>query len=322
MDQHIPIRLADSDTAARYPLAVGGECAFEARDGGFAAQIEMPPMRAGDVLIPSFYGAGIRGYRFSLVSARARTALNPVGEFTNGRTAGPAPVAADTQTASADIQTHIDYFSFAVDTQPLRLDLEIAADRPPVAHLLTVTARPAEIEFDTSATVSVHAGPVRVPALSQMGVDGDRRHHICSPTSVAMVMAACGRPAPLPAFADACRDRQTGLYGVWPVNLFAASRLGLIGAVETFHDWRDACRVLDRGLPLITSIRFARDGLTGAPLAQTGGHLVVLRGVEGDEVLVNDPAAPDAASVPRRYRRSEFARAWLTYRGAAYILCP
>ena len=69
---------------------------------------------------------------------------------------------------------------------------------------------------------------------------------------------------------------------------------------------------------MVASIRFAAGGLAGAPLAATGGHLVLLRGIGDGAVVVNDPAAPPA-EVERRYSTEEFAAAWLRWRGAAYV---
>ncbi|PYP99333.1 MAG: hypothetical protein DMF83_30930, partial [Acidobacteria bacterium] len=60
--------------------------------------------------------------------------------------------------------------------------------------------------------------------------------------------------------------------------------------------------------------------LGGAAVAATSGHLLVLVGLEGDTVLVNDPAAPTAASVPRRYRADELGNAWLARGGIGYVL--
>ena len=52
----------------------------------------------------------------------------------------------------------------------------------------------------------------------------------------------------------------------------------------------------------------------------TTGHLIVLTGYEDGVVLVNDPAAPSAETVPRRYRRDQLTRAWLERRGIGYVL--
>ena len=57
-------------------------------------------------------------------------------------------------------------------------------------------------------------------------------------------------------------------------------------------------------------------------MAATAGHLVVVHGLEGDSVLVNDPAAPHHGAVNRRYPVTAFSEAWFRHRGAAYILLP
>jgi hypothetical protein len=47
-----------------------------------------------------------------------------------------------------------------------------------------------------------------------------------------------------------------------------------------------------------------------------------VRGLEGNRVLVNDPAAVDSATVERNYDLVEFSNAWLAMRGASYIIAP
>ena len=87
------------------------------------------------------------------------------------------------------------------------------------------------------------------------------------------------------------RDAATGMFGVWPLNLHAASRAGRLGAVEAFCDFSEPCSALRAGSPVIASIRFEADALTGAPLTRTPGHLVLVHGVCRTQVRVNDPAA-------------------------------
>ena len=58
-------------------------------------------------------------------------------------------------------------------------------------------------------------------------------------------------------------------------------------------------------------------------MQQTGGHLVVLYGLEfeGEHgyALVMDPAAPSTAQVARRYPLKAFSDAWLSHRGGTYL---
>jgi hypothetical protein len=145
---------------------------------------------------------------------------------------------------------------------------------------------------------------------------------VCSPVSTAMVIGAHRRSVITERIIAECHDTITGMYGLWPLAIRSAAAAGLIGAVELFSDWQPALACLDAGLPLVASIRYAGGQLPGAPMNATGGHLVVVHGVTGSEVLVHDPAAPNHGSVSRRYPLDAFSRAWFRHRGAVYILCP
>ena len=166
------------------------------------------------------------------------------------------------------------------------------------------------------------AGRVRlvVPALSQMEEDAAIRHRVCSPTCVAMVLAYHGRPV---AVADLAREMfqpELDIYGVWPAAIRAASRRGVGGYLLRFPDWGSAAWCLGEGMPVIASVRYRSGELTDAAIAETTGHLLVLTGYDGDDVFVNDPAAPRAAEVSRRYRLDELRRVWLERSGIGYVL--
>ncbi len=143
---------------------------------------------------------------------------------------------------------------------------------------------------------------------------------ICSPTSVAMVLAYWGVPVALGDLAAEMFHPALDLYGVWPAAIHVAGRHGLLGYLLRFPDWSSAAWCLERGLPIIASVRYRAGELSGAALDETSGHLVVLTGYEGTEVLVNDPVASDSATVFRRYQLDEIRRVWLERAGVGYVL--
>jgi hypothetical protein len=168
------------------------------------------------------------------------------------------------------------------------------------------------------------AGPVSlpVPARTQMTEPDDVRLRICSPTSVGMALEYLGCAVPTPVLADAVFHAPTDRYGVWPAAVRAAATFGLPGYLLRFPDWATAAWCLGRGLPIVASVRYAAGELPGAAIPETTGHLLVITGLSGDEVLVNDPAAPTAAAVPRHYRRADLTRAWLERTGIGYVFLP
>jgi hypothetical protein len=135
-----------------------------------------------------------------------------------------------------------------------------------------------------------------------------------------MVLGYYGRRV---AVADLAREMfqpELDIYGVWPAAIRAAGRLGIGGYLLRFPDWGAAAWCLDRGMPVIASVRYGPGELSDAAIAETTGHLLVLTGYAGDDVFVNDPAAPRASEVARRYRLDELRRVWLTRSGIGYVL--
>ena len=159
-----------------------------------------------------------------------------------------------------------------------------------------------------------------VPAFSQMEEDGALRHRVCSPTCVAMVLAYYGAPVAVADIAQEMFQPELDLYGVWPAAIRAAGRRGIGGYLLRFPDWAAAAWCLERGMPVIASVRYDAGELTGAAIVQTSGHLLVLTGYADGEVFVNDPAAPRAEEVARRYRLDELRRVWLARSGVGYVL--
>jgi hypothetical protein len=163
---------------------------------------------------------------------------------------------------------------------------------------------------------------IAVPARSQMDAEAAIASRVCSPTCVAMLLDFWRRPVTFEALVAEMLHPGLDLYGVWPAAIRAAGRRGLVGYLLRFPDWSSAAWCLGRGLPIIASIRYAAGELTGAATAKTPGHLIVLTGWDGDEVLVNDPAAPSASQAPRRYRLDELERVWLDRTGMGFVIFP
>ncbi len=228
---------------------------------------------------------------------------------------GPPPEA-----TGSDVSTHIDCFHTHAELAGAELELEVWTKEAPERYLATFSARP--LTLDTAIQPSPRdIRPTGIPyPLSQRLGDASVAAGGCSPTAIAMILRGRRRLSDWRAFVRACRDPVTRAYGVWPLGLFTASRCGVLGSVEVFPDWQIPAAALAAGFPVVASVRFPTGGLTGAPLEQTGGHLLVVDGVDDGRVHVLDPAAPERATVQRHYDAGQFARAWFHWRGAGYIL--
>jgi len=219
------------------------------------------------------------------------------------------------------LEPAVDLWTAREPVEAIRLRLRLRADDPlallRAPWLVTLSA------WDGAPPAAPRATGVRtlgVPAVSQMADGGAVASRVCSPASVAMVLRYWGGGAEVAALAEEMFHPALDLYGVWPAAIRAAARRGVLGYLLRFPDWGAAAWCLERGFPVIASIRYEAGELTGAAIAATAGHLVVLTGYDGDSVLVNDPAAADAAGVPRRYALAELARVWLERSGVGYVL--
>jgi hypothetical protein len=303
------LRFAPEPIARRYAAAVSGPAPWRSCAGGAAADIDLPALKAGDLVIPSLgLNTLSRGQLTTLIIDGTSTALVPIA-MPNCNPAGPG---------TTGLQTHIDYFSVERDIASSQLKVVVNGSGVPDEYLLTVSIRPRCI-VPTSGISRTQRLPV--PPLTQLTAPRAIRRRICSPACITMVARYLGAPATLATSVADCLHAPSGIYGVWPLALRAAARWGVLGVVEAIDDMDQIAPFIDRGLPVVASIRFGEGELPGAPLASSGGHLVVVTGLEHDMVHVNDPAGTDAVGVVRSYPRPEFARAWLRERGATYLFC-
>ena len=306
------LRFASHAVAARYPLPTIGPLAWTQREGGWSASVALPHLPNDFILVPSCAIAGRPNGDFTveLTAASARWSLAPTS-------ATPRPASGEPVDARAT--THIDYFHCRADLANTTVHVTVARPDAPHDYLVTFALRP----FRSAPNVGVRStARCIVPAISQLTAPRALRHRICSPTCAAMLLAYHGLDTSLLRVVQSCLHAPTGMFGVWPLAVRTLTDGGLIAAVECFDDLDVVAPLLDRGLPVVASIRFASGDLPGSPLGGTDGHLVVVTGLDGEWVYVNDPAARDASVVPRRYPRAAFAAAWFTERGAAYVAAP
>jgi hypothetical protein len=155
-----------------------------------------------------------------------------------------------------------------------------------------------------------------VPTRSQM-VYPDGGEAWCSPVSLSMVMAYwadwTGKKdldQPVPALVRGTYDYTCRGNGNWSFNTAYAYSLGLDASVRRFDSLGQVERCVAAGLPVVASIAWKNGQLSGAPIPESEGHLLVIRGFDPlGNVVVNDPAGYDDSRVRRFYRRDEFARA-------------
>jgi len=183
---------------------------------------------------------------------------------------------------------------------------------------------------NTGQLASLHAGApspfargegLAVPARSQRLEDPALASRICSPTSVAMVLAHHGVDLPTARVAELIYDQQHDIYGNWPRAVQAAFELGVPGTLVRLSNWRAVEHFLARGIPLIVSVGVKDGELRGAPYSETRGHLLVITGFDDEGgVRVNDPAADTLEGVSRVYAREDLERVWMRRGGVAYAI--
>ena len=206
-----------------------------------------------------------------------------------------------------------------IDTDVVRADVDLVTIGVRTAGPLDALFVSTPDYGASSAIVALPAIELAVPPYSQYG-PGDPERGWCAPASLAMLLAYRGYPLDVPVVAREVFDGRYGGTGNWSFNMAFAGMLGFRAAVVHLRDLAHAHAFLAGDIPLALSIAWKPGELRGAPLLQSAGHLVVLRGIAEDgSALVNDPAQ---RSVGVRYERAEFERAWLAHGGIAFAVVP
>jgi hypothetical protein len=168
-------------------------------------------------------------------------------------------------------------------------------------------------------------GPLRVatlevPALSQtVRAFPESAHRWCSPTALTMLLRYHGVDADVASVARAVNDDSYGGTGNWAFNVAYAGARGLRAVVAYLRGLDHVAAFVEAGLPVAISIAWQRGELAGAPLPQSEGHLIVVRGFEPVAAIVNDPAQP---AVVTRYDRVALDRIFRAHGGVAYLVAP
>lgn len=304
-------------------------------------------------IIPSWDVGSVPSGTWVRIDMRARTATatgswDRIADWSYG-TAGTHRQSGTSQTndlTRVDVDTLVANGSYKLRGWQLRVTLLSPVGTRTSPRLDSVGAVAASFATKSQAvsrTTMTSSLTLPVPMSSQMIHDGQFTQwggggsSWCSPTSTSMVLRYF-RTGPAPAdyswsrYADSFVDhaaRYTYDYrydaaGNWPFNTAYAALYGLDSFVTRLNDLRDAEAFIRKGIPVVASVRYARGALTGAAVASSNGHLLVIVGfTKSGRVVVNDPAASSNAGVRRIYDRAQFERAWLGGSGGvSYIIHP
>ncbi|HEX3551386.1 MAG TPA: C39 family peptidase [Candidatus Elarobacter sp.] len=215
--------------------------------------------------------------------------------------------------------------SFSASSGDVRVEVDVIASGEPFDALTVTTS----VDLDAvAATVpdgapvvdaSADAPAVRVPLLSQFFAPFLGERGWCSATATAMLLQAHGVDCDVTEAVRGVADAAYGGTGNWSFNVAFAGSRGLRAAVAYLRGVEHAGAFVRAGLPVALSIGWKDGELPGAPLEQSAGHLLVLRGLDGDDAVVNDPAHPE---VETRYPRADLDRVFRAHGGTAYLIAP
>ena len=295
-------------------------------------------MLASGQLIPSLsiLGGQPYGFRFALQQGVAVVSLDTVGAIDISL----PEMAAVLGVPTINEDDNLDFYDLLLPPQPSSRGLSTGSSLPAgqlwIFLKLTPENTPADLSLMLVVTLSEpkpidncaqgqargDGSSLSIPPISQMEQSPDIARHICSPVNTAMVAGyLLGQPVPLGPVIASARSARRGMFGIWPNAIRAAALQGLPGMVTALAGWDDVAALLQAGLPVIATVAYGPGELAGAAVAATKGHLVTITGLKSGKVVVNDPAAANAAAVCREYDRDEFARAWFgNKQGVAYVL--
>lgn len=197
------------------------------------------------------------------------------------------------------------------------------------ASTVTVSLAPERPSSLPAGNASRWNQVLAVPQCSQM-VYPDGGEVWCSPTSTAMVLrywagdTTTNCEPHVRAAVSGVYDWYYDGHGNWPFNTAYAATQGYQAHVARFTSFAQLEPWISAGVPAILSVAWRSGELTGAPIASTSGHLLVLVGFDAaGNPVVNDPAGPSNTTVRRTYSRAQFEPLWQNASaGMAYLIYP
>jgi hypothetical protein len=162
---------------------------------------------------------------------------------------------------------------------------------------------------------------LKVPFRSQATQDEKLRGRLCSPVSVAMVMAYHGIDREMTPVCEAVYDSEYKIYGNWSRAIQGAYNFGVPGYLERFNDWNQVKRYIAAGQPIIASIKIKKGQLHTDATRESTGHLLVVTGFDEDgNVHVNDPAYRFSDRGVTTYSKKDMDNIWFANGGVGYVL--
>lgn len=306
---------------------------------GIATSPALTPAGAFDSVTPSFEAITPPG---TWIHVKLAARLHDTGAWTKDYSLGvwasdEATIRRHSVTGQADANGDVetDTLSLSKSADAVRISVVLFSQSTATPTLRAVraiaTKRGAQgtaLAADKSAWGKVLA----VPKRSQMIYPGGGEAW-CSPTSTSMLLAywADQLAAPTlretpPQAAKGCNDVTYAGTGNWPFNTaHAASMAGgrLHGMVTRLTSFAEVERLVSAAIPVAISVSYAAGELGHSPIPSTSGHLLVVRGFAANgDVVCNDPAFPNDASVEVTYDRAELTQVWQHSMGTAYIVWP
>jgi hypothetical protein len=207
---------------------------------------------------------------------------------------------------------------------PLATATVVPSPTPSPEPTATPTATAVELPTFVASKDAVRGGVVGTQLLLEVPIrsqyDGtEYQNSNCGPTSLAMVLDAFGVSAQVYKLRNLTNVMQgnfevesgTSLWDLASIAQTAGLRtIGLNGA-GSYHQWtvgevRDQVR---RGHPVVTLVKM-RDLPDHASSRSDTDHYVVVVGLDGESLLINDPALPAALGYRRPLAPDELERAW------------